>query len=231
MDNILDFRSRLAQRFTGSHAVIHLAGIPHPHMPGAIDADFDRINYDGSVNVFEASKSAGVAKFIFASSGQVYGINRPTRIDQFPILESNYCPTLADGQSMYGWLKLKFEEYLAGAYVPDGPQAVSLRLEFPGFRSASAGNLYVSTSIENLVSGVVCALENSAGFAAEAFNLVDGHVEEGIGDVQAFLRSTWPAVPNFSKGNESLLSIAKARSLLGYDPIRDGSYFPESLVW
>jgi len=231
VDNILDFRSRLADRFKGSHAVIHLAGIPHPYMPGAIDADFERINYDGSVNVFEASRIAGVAKFIFASSGQVYGINRPTRIDQFPILESNYCPTPADGQSMYGWLKLKFEEYLASACTPGGIQGISLRLEYPGSQSASPANFYVSTSVENLVSGVVCALENSAGFPAESFNLVDGHVDEGIVDVQVFLRSTWPGVENFSKGNESLLSIAKARALLGYDPIRNGSYFPESLVW
>jgi len=230
-DNILDSRSRLAERFEGSHAVIHLAGIPHPYQPGATDADFERINFDGSVNVFEAAQSAGVAKFIFASSGQVYGINRPTRIDQFPILESNYCPTRADGQHMYGWLKLKLEQYLAGACVPGRTQGISLRLEYPGVRSTSAGNFYVSTSIENLVSGVVCALENSAGFAAEAFNLVDGHVDEGIADVQSFLRGTWPAVPNFSAGNESLLSIAKARTLLGYAPVRDGSYFPASLAW
>jgi nucleoside-diphosphate-sugar epimerase len=230
-DNILDLRSRLATRINGCHAVVHLAGIPHPYLPGAIDADFQRINYDGSVNVFEAAKSVGVQKFIFASSGQVYGINNPTRIDQFPILESNYCPTLEDGQSMYGLLKLKFEQYLAGACVPGGTQGISLRLEYPGFQSTSAGNLYVSTSIENLVSGVACALENSGGFASEAFNLVDGHVDESIVDVQAFISSTWPAVPNLSQGNESVLSIAKARTLLGYDPIRNGSYFPVSLVW
>jgi len=183
------------------------------------------------VNVFEAAKSVGVQKFIFASSGQVYGINNPTRIDQFPILESNYCPTLEDGQNMYGLLKLKFEQYLAGACVPGGTQGISLRLEYPGFQSTSAGNLYVSTSIENLVSGVACALENSAAFASETFNLVDGHVDESIVDVQAFIRGTWPAVPNLSQGNESILSIEKARTLLGYDPIRNGSYFPVSLVW
>ncbi len=78
---------------------------------------------------------------------------------------------------------------------------------------------------------MACALENSAGFASETFNRVDGHVDESIVDVQAFIRSTWPAVPNLSQRNESILSIAKARTLLGYDPIRNGSYFPVSLVW
>jgi nucleoside-diphosphate-sugar epimerase len=230
-DDILDLRSRLAARFSGSDAVVHLAGIPHPHLPGAIDADFERINYDGSVNVFEAAKSAGVPKFLFASSGQVYGINRPTRIDQFPILESNYCPTLADGQTMYGLLKVKFEQYLASACVPGETQGMSLRLEYPGFQSKTPSNLYVSTSVENLVSGVASAIENASSFTSETFNLVDDHVDEGIVDIQAFVRSAWPAVPNRSRGNESLLSVEKAKTLLGYEPIRDGSYYPLSLVW
>ncbi len=225
-DNILGLRSVLAARFRGAHAVVHLAGIPHPFMPGAIDADFQRINYDGSVNVFEAAQSIGVPKFLFASSGQVYGINNPTRIDQFPILESNYCPTLADGQHMYGLLKLKFEQYLAGACATGDTQGISLRLEYPGFQSDTPGNFYASTSVENFVSGVVCALENSADFRCETFNLVDGHVDEKIVNVQQFIRTRWPEVPNFSKGNESLISVAKARALLGYNPIRNGSLHP-----
>lgn len=230
-DNILDMRSVLAARFRGAYAVVHLAAIPHPFLPGAIDADFERINYDGSVNVFEAAKSIGVPKFLFASSAQVYGINNPTRIDQFPILESNYCPTLTDGQHMYGLLKVKFEQYLAGACAAGGTQGISLRLEYPGFQSDTPGNFYASTSVENLVSGVVCALENSADFRFETFNLIDGHVDERIVDVQQFIRTRWPAVPNFSKGNESLISVAKAGALLGYNPIRNGSYVQQSLVW
>ena len=230
-DNILDFRSRLAARFQGSYAVIHLAGIPHPHMPGAIDADFQRINYDGSVNVFEAARTAGVARFIFASSAQVYGINNPTRIDQFPILESNYCPTLADGQSMYGFLKFEFEKYLAAASGNGKTQAIAFRLEYPGFRSETPENFYISTSLENLVAGFVCALEGRLGSPFEAFNLADGEVDTGIVDVQEFIRQKWPGVHNLTQGNESLISIAKARDLLGYSPIRNGSYFPVSLVW
>jgi nucleoside-diphosphate-sugar epimerase len=230
-DQILDIRSRLTSRFAGSYAVIHLAGIPHPYQAGTIDSDFQRINYDGSVNVFEAAKALSVPKFIFASSGQVYGINNPVRVDQFPMLESNYLPTLADGQTMYGFLKYRFEQYVASACVDGGTQAISLRLEFPGFQSRSADNLYASTSVDNLVSGVVSALETNAPFGFEAFNLVDDHVDESIVDVQAYLRRAWPAVPNFTTGNESLLSVAKAKALLGYAPTRGGTYVPASLVW
>lgn len=230
-DHILDFRSRLADRFRGSAAVIHLAAIPHPHLAGACDADFQRINYDGSVNVFEAARLAGVKKFLFASSGQVYGINKPVRIDQFPILESNYLPTRADGQSMYGLMKVEFERYMTTVCEPGGMQGLSLRLEYPGFQSATSTNFYVSTSIDNLVAGFVRGIENTADFTAETFNLVDGHVDERIVDVQAFIRQQWPGIPNHSSGNESLLSVEKARRLLGYEPARHGQYFPVSLVW
>jgi nucleoside-diphosphate-sugar epimerase len=230
-DNVLDFRSRLASRFSGNHAVVHLAGIPHPRQPGTVDADFRRINYDGSVNVFEAAREAGVRKFIFASSAQVYGINNPVRIDQFPILESNYCPTREEGQTEYGWLKLEFERYLEAANSPDRPQSMALRLEFPGFRSTEAYNFYTSTSIDNLVEGFVCALEAPDDFAFEAFNLVDGEVDESVIDIQEFIRGRWSHVPNRTIGNECLLSTEKARSMLGYRPIRDGRYLDLSLIW
>jgi len=40
---------------------------------------------------------------------------------------------------MHGFLKFKFEQYLAGACVAGGTQGISLRLEYPGFQSDSAG--------------------------------------------------------------------------------------------
>lgn len=229
-DDFLDQRNHLAERFRGSHAVIHLAGIPHPFATGACADDFRRINYDGAINVFEAARAAGVPKFIFASSGQVYRINAPVRIDQFPVLESNHLPTLAEGQSMYGFLKAEFERYLAQVAPAGSTQAISLRLEYPGFRSGHPGNLYTSTSIENLINGVVAALTCSDGFAAEAFNLVDAEVDPAVADVQAYLRQAWPQVPNHVHGNGSLLCTEKAQRLLGYRPQPGGRYYRPEVV-
>lgn len=229
-DDILDFRSRMAERLRDSYAVVHLAGIPHPRMPGAIDADFRRINYEGSLNVFEAARDAGVSKFIFASSGQVYGINDPVRIDQLPILESNYCPVLEEGQNLYGWLKVEFERYMEQAATNGTTQGIAIRLEFPGLLSRSPANFFISTSIENVVAGFVGALEAPMSFGFESVNLADGEVDPEIVDVQEFIRQQWPEVPNHTTGNESLLSIAKARSLLGYRPVRDGRYLHLSLA-
>jgi len=230
-DHILDLRSRLVERFRGSDAVIHLAALPHPNVPGATESDFRRINYDGAVNVFEAAREAGVRKFLFASSGQVYGINKPVRIDQFPILETNHCPTLAEGQNMYGFLKGEFERYLEQQCSGSGIQAVSLRLEFPGVRSRFPWNLYISTSIENTVAGFLRALETDLSTGHDVFNLADRYVDKKVVDIQTFLRENWPEVPNRTAGNECLLGTEKARSLLGYDPKPHGTYYSISVMW
>lgn len=230
-DDILDLRGRLAGRFRGSRAVIHLAGLPHPHVAGATEADFRRINFDGAANVFAAAQEAGIPRFVLASSAQVYGINDPVRIDQFPVLETNYMPTVEEGQSHYGALKAELERHLAEAARGGGTQALSLRLECPGMRSELPLNLYASTSIENTAAAFACAVEAELDSPFEAFNVVDGHVDPAIVDVQAFLAERWPGVPNHTRGNSSLLSIDKARGRLGYDPVAGGTYYPLSLIW
>jgi nucleoside-diphosphate-sugar epimerase len=230
-DDITGPRELLAKRFAGSSTVIHLAGWPHPDWPGAAQEDWIRLNYDASVNVFEAARAAGVPTFVFASSAQVYRINDPLRVQQFPILESNHLPLPQEGQSTYGFLKVAVERYLAGACVSGNTQALSLRLEFPGMRSSAPLNLYISTSIENLVAGFSCALNPPADLGFEAFNLADGEVALETVDIQNYLRTRWPYVPNHTVGNQCLLSTEKAQCLLGYRPMRHGHYIDASLVW
>ena len=232
-DDIQDVRSRLAQRFAGSEAVIHLAGIPHPFMPGMVESDFYRLNYDASINVFEAARAAGVPRFVFASSAQVYRIHDPVQVDQFPILETNYLPALADGQTLYGHLKAEFERYLADACPQGATQGVALRLEYPGVRATTANNFYVCSSLENLAAGFACALEAPDSFAFEAFNLADADVDPAVGDVQAAIRDRFPGVPNLTHGNACALSTEKAQRLLGYRPLpaAQGTYYDESVMW
>ena len=230
-DDILDQRSRLVDRFRGSYAVIHLAGLAHPKVAGATEADYQRINFDGSVNAFEAARAAGVPRFVFSSSAQVYGINHPVRIDQFPILETNYCPTLAEGQNLYGHLKLEVERYLAQHCATGDTQSVSLRLEFPGARSRYPWNMYVSTSVENTVAGFVAALESDLPTGADVFNLADRDVDSGIVGIQQYLRAHWPDVPNRVQGNGCLLDTDKIRSALGYAPTAGGTYYGLRVMW
>lgn len=230
-DDILDLRGRLAERFRGSDAVVHLAALAHANVPGASAEDFRRINFDGAVNVFEAAREAGVSRFIYSSSCQVYGINDPVRIDGFPIDETNYCPTLEEGQSPYGHQKREFERYLEHACAGTGLSAVSLRLEAPGMRSRMPENFYISTSIENTVAAFACALAADLPAGAHVFNVADAEVDPGIVDLQRFLAERWPHVANRTRGNACLLSTEKAQTLLGYRPAPGGRYHELPVLW
>lgn len=230
-DDILGPREAVAAAFAGSDAVIHLAGIPHPHQPGATDADFLRLNYDGSVNVLEAARMAGVRTFVFASSAQVYRINDPVRIDELPLPETTHLPLPAEGQTTYGFLKGAFERYLAGACADGTIRGVALRLEYPGFRSAGPENLYVSTSIENTIAGFACALRPPDELRFGAFNLADADVDPAIADIQEYVARRWPYARNRVVGNGCLLSTERAQRILGYRPVTGGRYVDEALVW
>lgn len=62
----------LEKRMAGCDAVIHLAALPHfkPEIP---ESDFQRVNVEGTKVVFQAAVKAGVKRFIFTSSGALYG--------------------------------------------------------------------------------------------------------------------------------------------------------------
>jgi len=115
--------------------------------------------------------------------------------------------------------------------VSGSTQAVALRLEFPGFRSTEPWNLYVSTSVENLLAGFSCALRPPDDLGFGAFNLVDAEVDPAIVDIQAYIRMRWPYVQNHTVGNQCLLSTEKAQRILAYRPVPNGRYVDEPLVW
>ncbi|MBI3413275.1 MAG: NAD-dependent epimerase/dehydratase family protein [Candidatus Aenigmarchaeota archaeon] len=68
--------------FESVDIVVHLAALGN--YAGAKLEDFMKINCDGTVNVLEAAKTAGIKKFIFASTGLVYG--KPVKL---PITEEH----------------------------------------------------------------------------------------------------------------------------------------------
>jgi nucleoside-diphosphate-sugar epimerase len=62
-----DWRAALA----GCEAVIHLAA--HVHVAHAHNADFDRVNVEGTANLARQAARAGIKRFIFLSSVKVHG--------------------------------------------------------------------------------------------------------------------------------------------------------------
>jgi dihydroflavonol-4-reductase len=60
----------LAEAVTGVEAVVHVAALYSFDAP---DAEFDRVNVDGTRNLLEAAKTAGVGRFLFTSTAGTCG--------------------------------------------------------------------------------------------------------------------------------------------------------------
>lgn len=84
--DILD-RRVLDAAFAGAHAVVHVAALHAPHVGIVPDADFERVNVEGTGAVVAAARRAGVRRIVFTSTTALYGrataaAGRATWIDE-----------------------------------------------------------------------------------------------------------------------------------------------------
>ncbi len=64
--------------FTGADLVLHFAGIGDIVPSVEHPVDYMNTNIMGTVRVLEASRTAGVRRFVYAASSSCYGANPPT---------------------------------------------------------------------------------------------------------------------------------------------------------
>jgi len=95
--------ARLQKLFAGAEAVAHLAALIDVQSSIADPFSDFQVNAQGTINVLEAARRAGVGKVVFASSAAVYG-----NPEEIPIRESH--PT--NPLSPYGASKLAAERYV-----------------------------------------------------------------------------------------------------------------------
>ena len=70
-----DIRDIETADLEGIDAVIHLAGLSNDPLGELAPNLTDEINYQGTLRIAEAAKSAGVKRFVYASSQSMYGIS------------------------------------------------------------------------------------------------------------------------------------------------------------
>lgn len=116
--SVLDV-ARLSKLMKGADAVVHLAALVD--VAASVSDPFSdfQVNAQGTVNVLEAARSAGVKKVAYASSAAVYG--NPT---EMPVGESQIAAPL----SPYGLSKLTAERYVLLYNNLYGMENTALRL-------------------------------------------------------------------------------------------------------
>jgi len=218
--------SEVDSKYRGVDAVVHLAAIPAPgRQPNAVTFSNNILS---TYNVFEAARRLGIRNLVWASSETVLGL-------PFDI-PPPYAPVDEDypgrPETAYSLSKLLGEE-MAKQFCRWDPELkiIGLRFSnvmepsdyarFPGFQSDARQrkwNLWAYIDARDAAQAIRKALEAPIT-GAEVFIIANADTVMRRPNLE-LMAEVFPGVP-FKEGigsNETLLSIEKARRMLGYKP-------------
>ena len=217
--------SMIDERVEKVTGVVHLAAIPAPgQAPNHVTFT---VNTVSAYNIFEAARQLGIKNVVWASSETVYGIPYPNGPAYVPVDEEIERPETA-----YSLSKLVGEK-MAEQFCRWDPELkiVGLRFSnvmephdyerFPGFDAdaqARRFNLWTYIDARDAAQAIRLALESDLK-GAEVFGIANADsVMSRAND--ALLDEVFPGTKRkagYGK-NDSLISIEKARRVLGYEP-------------
>jgi nucleoside-diphosphate-sugar epimerase len=218
--------TRIDDRYDRIDAVVHLAAIPAPGLiPNA--ATFQH-NITATYNVFSAARLAGITNVVWASSETVLGLPFDTPPPYIPV-DEGYA---ARPESTYSLVK-HLEEQMAAQFCRWDPELkmIGLRFsnvmepqdyaEFPSFDAdprVRCWNLWGYIDARDGAQAVRRALAHEArGLDVFVIANADTVMSRSSASLAA---EVFPGVPVTKElgEHETLLSIDKARRVLGYEP-------------
>jgi nucleoside-diphosphate-sugar epimerase len=222
-------------RHAGVDAVVHLAAIPGPGM--STNAATFANNVVGTYNVFTAARHAGIRNIVWASSESVLGVPFDTPPPYLPVDEE--IPLRPNSSYSLG---KDLEEEMARQLCRWDPtlKMIGLRFSnvmeptdyaaFPGF-DADPGlrrwNLWSYIDARDGAQAVRRALEHDAtGTDVFIIANADTVMSRPTAELAAEIFPDVPVRKELGR-NEALVSIDKARRILGYEPAyswRDGPH-------
>lgn len=223
---VVDAVLGLDDRHAGVDAIVHLGAIP---APGILpDAATFRNNMLSTYNVFQAARRAGIKKIVYASSETVLGLPFDIAPPYIPVDEEYP----ARPESTYSLVK-HLEEQMAIQLTRWDPELsiTGLRFsnvmdpedyaEFPSFdadATARKWNLWAYIDGRDGAQAVVRALEN-AGPGFETFIIANADTVMSRPSAE-LVAEVFPDVEivKVLGEHETMLSIDKARRMLGYEP-------------
>jgi nucleoside-diphosphate-sugar epimerase len=223
---VLDVLLGLDDRHSGFDAVVHLGAVP---APGIIpDAATFENNMLSTYNVFQAARRAGIKRVVYASSETVLGL--PFDVDPPYIPVDEEYP--ARPESTYSLVK-HLEEQMAAELTRWDPELsiVGLRFSnvmdvedyeaFPSFDSdprLRKWNLWGYIDGRDGAQAVARALEHGRpGFEAFIIANADTVMSRSSSSLAAEVFPDVKVTRDLGE-HETLLSIGKARRLLGFEP-------------
>lgn len=207
-------------------AVVHLAAVPAPNV--LPDGETFRINLMSTYNVFSAAATLGLEKVVWASSETLIGIPFKRRDPEYAPIDEQH-PRLPEFH--YALSKLA-GEVIAGQFnrwhgIPYLGLRISNIMEphdyqrFQGWQddpTIRSWNLWGYVDARDVAQAARLALESELD-SADNF-LIAAADTCMVRPSMELMEQVFPNVPVTRpvEGSETLLSIAKARALLGYEP-------------
>lgn len=213
------------EALTGADAVVHFAAIPAPQLRP--DGETFRINAMATYNVFAAAVGHGIKRVVWASSETVLGLpfDSPppfAPIDETiePRPETSYALSKLVGETMAAQFARRTGTTFVGLRISNimEPQDYSL---FPGYWDDARlrkWNLWGYVDARDVASAARLGIEADIdGSETCIVAAVDTVMTRPSADLMA---EVFPTVPlrRAIEGRETLLSIDRARRLLGYEP-------------
>jgi nucleoside-diphosphate-sugar epimerase len=213
----------------GADAVVHLAAIPAPGL--APNAEIFRVNTLSTYNVFEAARRLGIKNVVWASSETVLGLPFDTPPPYIPVderypgrpetaysLSKLVGETLAEQFCRWDPAMKIFGLRFSNVMEPEDYRA------FPGFDAdpmQRKWNLWGYIDARDGAQAIRKALEVDRT-GAELFIIANADTVMSRPNAE-LVAEVFPDVPLADDvgPNEGLLSIAKARQVLGYEPQHD----------
>ena len=211
----------------GIDGLVHLGAIPAPGLASEV-ATFHN-NMTSTFNMFQAARRLGIMTIVYASSETVLGLPFDTPPPYIPVDEEYP----ARPESMYSLVK-HLEEQMAIEMVRwhPGMSITALRFsnvmdpedyaEFPSFDTDARlrkWNLWSYIDGRDGAQAVERALSNPSGTGFERFIIAAADTVMSRPNAE-LVAEVFPDVPVHGELgiNDTLLSIAKARRLLGFEP-------------
>jgi nucleoside-diphosphate-sugar epimerase len=227
---------------TGMDYVLHQAAIPSVPRSVQDPITSNRANIDASLNVLVAARDAGVKRLVYAGSSSAYG-NTPAlpKLETMPtaplspyalqkLVAEQYCQMFT---RLYGLetVTIRYFNVFGPRQDPSSPYSGVISLFISALCDGRQPTIYGDgehtrdfTYVANVVDGVLRAC-HAAGASGEVINVATGGrislntLFKTIRDlVNGHVEPTY-AAPRPGDVKDSQADIAKARQLLGYEPI------------
>jgi nucleoside-diphosphate-sugar epimerase len=210
-------------------AVLHMAALTDLSLCESDPAIARKINVEGTRNTLEFAVNCGAKKFVYASSGGVYGSSsRPFSEDDEPSPDSTYARTKLEGERLCERYQKHFDVTAIRYFFPYGPgngkdrlmERLSANIEAgrPVTINRNGGPVLNPVYISDAVSGTILAMEKCRGFTA--LNLA-GPEALPLKEISAIIGRAHGKDVAFkfhAADKSNIVGDTRKAGLLGYDP-------------